>query len=193
MTSTHCFLNLPHKACFDPLSPPWRWLRLLLALCIFQVAATTAAQDSQYLYSDDGNEVTDTRTGLVWRRCVEGMRWNGSTCIGSAASYSYTAALQLAASEAGRTGVAWRLPGLSELNAVARTMSMHPTIGSGTFPATPEMWFWSSSAFAGVADYSWLVFFGAGDDIRLQLDKVAVRLVRANPQNSKVVVANTDK
>ena len=29
---------------------------------------------SRYVISTDGNEVTDNTTGLIWRRCAEGMK-----------------------------------------------------------------------------------------------------------------------
>jgi len=66
--------------------------------------------DSRYTVS--GDEVTDTVTGLVWKRCVEGL--SGASCTGTAKPASYKEAQALAA-EAAKTGTPWRLPSRSEL------------------------------------------------------------------------------
>jgi hypothetical protein len=63
-------------------------------------------------YTVSGDEVTDTVTGLVWKRCVEGL--SGATCTGTAKPSSYKEAQALAA-EAAKKGVPWRLPSRTEL------------------------------------------------------------------------------
>lgn len=40
-------------------------------------------------FTDNGNgTVTDTKTGIMWKRCAEGQIWTGSTCSGTAAGYT---------------------------------------------------------------------------------------------------------
>ena len=45
------------------------------------VTAAVHAQD-RFVISSDGQEVTDSTTKLVWRRCGEGQSWDGKTCSG---------------------------------------------------------------------------------------------------------------
>ena len=55
------------------------FLSLMLATAAFQAAA-----QERYTPSSDGDEIKDTKTGLMWRRCAEGMIWKKSTCTGKA-------------------------------------------------------------------------------------------------------------
>ncbi len=66
--------------------------------------------DSRYTVSVD--EVTDTVTGLKWKRCVEGL--SGASCTGTAKPASYKEAQALALSAA-TTAKPWRLPSRTEL------------------------------------------------------------------------------
>src|SRR2546425_126039 len=89
-----------------------------------------------YLISTDGSEVTDTKTGLIWRRCAEGMVCSAGTCSGEALELSYEGALQRAKSEASRNGKAWRVPEAHELAGVV-DKSRNPMINHTAFPAQP--------------------------------------------------------
>jgi hypothetical protein len=105
----------------------------------------------RYIVSADGQEVTDRQTSLIWRRCAEGMNWNGSTCAGVASAFTHEAALQRAAAQASSTGIAWRLPNVKELASIADKSLSNPAIDPTAFPATPATlvnWFWSASAAA---------------------------------------------
>ena len=143
-----------------------------------------------YLISKNGSEVTDKKTGLIWRRCVEGMRWNGKTCVGKASALTRAAALQLAINQTTSTSVAWRLPNKDELVSIVDYDS-HPAINTKVFPATPAQPFWvDSPAFtfvnqSGKSDnlFGWFVNFDDGyvhqkNDLR---DSYHVRLVRTGP------------
>jgi hypothetical protein len=48
---------------------------LLAGLC----SAHTAQAQARYSYSTDGSVVTDSKTGLIWRRCSEGQSWSAGT------------------------------------------------------------------------------------------------------------------
>jgi hypothetical protein len=65
--------------------------------------------------SDDGQEVLDTQTNLIWRRCVEGMNWNGVTCEGNPLGVMLQEGLSRALLQAHETAKAWRLPNIKEL------------------------------------------------------------------------------
>ncbi|PXW94919.1 hypothetical protein C7444_1111, partial [Sphaerotilus hippei] len=38
---------------------------------------------SDFVSIDDGSQVLDRKTGLIWMRCIEDQRWSGTTCIAS--------------------------------------------------------------------------------------------------------------
>jgi hypothetical protein len=121
-----------------------------------------AASAQPFTISTDGREVTDQRTGLIWRRCTEGMVFSGGTCAGTASTFTHGAALQHAAAQAGSTGIAWRLPNIKELSSIADKSFRDPAIDPIAFPATPASQFWSASSVAGGIYGAWYVYFGSG-------------------------------
>ncbi|MGZ8217457.1 Lcl domain-containing protein [Methylomagnum sp.] len=157
-------------------------LQIKMSLAIL---GTTAS--GPYIISVDGQEVTDTRTQLVWRRCVEGMAWNGATCAGPALFGMWDHALHRADAEAHRTGQAWRLPNVKELAGLVDRASTELTpdvlaIDPTVFPATPNFQAWSSSPSASDAFYAWSVHFYYGSVYFTYLeDNGAIRLVRDGP------------
>lgn len=111
------------------------------------VRSTQLIKPVRYQYSTDGQEVTDTQTRLIWRRCVEGMSWNGVTCTGSATVYDHANALLRATAEADADGVAWRVPNIKELQSIVDTSRIMPAADTSLFPATPTAtFFWSASS-----------------------------------------------
>ncbi len=131
--------------------------------------------DAPFTVSADGAEVTDAKTGFIWRRCAEGMTASVSGCTGAATTHTHTAALTLANSQAG-----WRLPNVQELSSIADLSRQNPSIDSVAFPAAPSLEFWSSSPYVGDAQYAWLVGFSDGYfGIGSRGSAGYVRLVRA--------------
>ncbi|MEQ1813101.1 MAG: DUF1566 domain-containing protein [Candidatus Nitrotoga sp.] len=123
-------------------------LATLLLACLLN-ALPVAASAQPFTISADGNEVTDQKTGLIWRRCAEGMNWDGSTCAGVATTFTHEAALQRAAVQATSTGTAWRLPNIKELSSIIDGNRSIPAIDLAAFPATPSNLFWSASIVDG--------------------------------------------
>jgi hypothetical protein len=141
--------------------------------------------DSQYTLSQDGTEVTDTKTGLIWQRCALGMSWDGTTCGGTATSHTWEDALAQAASVATNTSVAWRLPNKKELISLVETACVGQAINETLFPATPGV-IWSSSTLnnfnndanrSNFALYVYFTYDGMGGDTD-KFDTLSVRLVR---------------
>jgi hypothetical protein len=99
--------------------------------------------NARYSFSDDGKEVTDSQTGLVWRRCAEGMTWNGATCAGEATNFSsIVQAETFAKTQASASQLAWRVPNKEELISLVRVyQGKHDPVA---FPATPAYYFCSS-------------------------------------------------
>ena len=57
----------------------------------------------------------DTKTNLVWRRCAEGMKWDGKICGGKPVKYKLSEAKGVAAGAAKASGQAWRIPNRDDL------------------------------------------------------------------------------
>jgi len=148
---------------------------LLSAACVLTTAPAQA--QSRYSTSIDGSEVNDSQTGLVWRRCAEGMAWSGGTCTGTTATYTHEQALARAKTQSG-----WRLPNVKELGSIVDRTRSNPAIDVAAFPATSPNTFWSSSPYAGDAPDvggAWFVGFGNGSvHYNLRSYSYAVRLVR---------------
>lgn len=139
-------------------------------------APNVHAQD-RYTVSADSQEITDSKTGLIWKRCAEGMTWKGKTCTGQALFFNQPDA----AARAKASGAEWRLPVLKELSSIVSARDAEEgkaAIDPVVFPGTPVARFWTSSStgpgyftFVGFSDGS------AGESPRIAPG--AVRLVRA--------------
>jgi len=159
---------------FRPLHLLGQWLTsvlLLAGLC----GVPTAQAQARYSYSADGSEVTDSKTGLIWRRCSEGQSWSAGTCSGAAATYTHEQALVQAQTQTG-----WRLPNIKELSSITDKSHINLAIDVTAFPATPpSSWFWSSTPYVKDASKAWDVDFydgyASGD---LRSNSYHVRLVR---------------
>jgi Protein of unknown function (DUF1566) len=144
---------------FDRKSSPMN-IKHVLASLLLPIALWANA--APFSISADGQEVTDAKTGLIWRRCAEGMTASVSGCTGTAGTFSAIDALTLASTQASSTGVAWRLPNVKELSSIADKSRINPAIDTAAFPATPPSYFWSSSPWVVLAGNVWAVFFGDG-------------------------------
>jgi hypothetical protein len=131
--------------------------------------------------SEDGTEVTDTRTGLVWRRCAAGMVWNidSQACLGTATEFQWKEALDYA--KTNRQG-GWRLPNVKELFSITDHEVTKPAIDSLAFPNTPtSVGFLSSTPMDNAGDlHVQLVLFNYGSVERQphKGNSWALRLVR---------------
>jgi hypothetical protein len=114
---------------------------------------------ARFIISEDGTEVTDNKTGLIWRRCAEGMTASIDGCTGIPGVYDLEAALALANREAKATSQAWRLPKVEELSSIVDTSRKDPSIDTDVFPGTPGSAFFTSSPDGSL---SWFVSFYVG-------------------------------
>jgi hypothetical protein len=132
--------------------------------------------------NSDGSEVVDHQTGLTWRRCAEGMTFDGSTCAGSFRSFDRGSALPYARDQPG-----WRLPNVKELQTLVDESRTAPGIDVNAFPGTPATWFWASTPYVADPNFAWIVHFSNGggayvnnrQNFSFGVDG-AVRLVRAS-------------
>lgn len=178
------------------LIPPCAFIGLLMTLCpFFTQAAQTCKPESiqastptaQFSDHNDGT-VTDTQTGLMWKRCSEGQAWDAvnATCANEAGSYTWQAALRLAAT-VNSTGFAghtdWRVPNVKELRSITERQCFAPGINATVFPATPTAFYWSSSPSTSNPSFAWTIGFGQSNySNRISVTtQFSVRLVRDTP------------
>ena len=104
------------------------------------VTAAVHAQD-RFVISSDGQEVTDSTTKLVWRRCGEGQSWDGKTC----------------------SGKPWRIPSREELVSLYDAkVKRAPHIDGSVFPKATNGPFWAIRAGTDDDLNAWLVNFRNG-------------------------------
>jgi len=147
-----------------------------LSFLLLLSAGAGIAQE-RFTASADGQEVTDSRTGLIWRRCAEGMVFKGKTCTGQAAYLSAPDA----ATRAKAAGAEWRLPILKELSSIvsAREADVDKAaIDPNAFPATPVARFWTSSS-TGPGYFTFVGFSDGSAGEAPRATSAAVRLVRS--------------
>lgn len=168
---------------------PTRLFSNLLLFFVFLLAFATPlfAQDtptSDFTDNGDGT-VTHQKTGLTWMRCALGQTWTGSTCSGTASSYTYSAALTLTSNFAGYSD--WRLPNIAELQTIVERSNVNPAINTELFPNTLSNNTFRSSTFASlqgpgsIGGTTWTVSFFGGYVVKNDGDfAIAVRLVRSS-------------
>jgi hypothetical protein len=165
-----------------PLSRAARPGLRLAAMALLALAAGAAHAQGRFTISADGQEVTDTEARLTWRRCSEGMRWDGKACAGKLLKYSYAGAKDKAMDTARADGKAWRIPTREELVAlVDMKQKKKPRIDTQAFPQTPGALYWASRTGSTDNLNVWLVNFSNGK-VRPSIgqSKFPLRLVRAS-------------
>ncbi len=114
--------------------------------------------DGRYELLNNGTEVKDTQTDLVWLRCSLGQVWSGAACTGSAVRYNWVNALQTAKN----MGNGWRLPNVKELDSLVEQACYNPSINETFLLGTVSSSYWSSSPTSHFAGAAWVVYFDLG-------------------------------
>ncbi|HEX4234169.1 MAG TPA: DUF1566 domain-containing protein [Caldimonas sp.] len=154
----------------------------IAAFALLAFAAGASPAQGRFVISADGQEVTDSTTRLIWRRCAEGMHWDGKTCSGKAATFTYKEAKKVA-DDAHDQVKFWRIPDRDELvGIVDKTAKKKPLIDAKAFPGTPKNLFWAVREGHDDDLNAWLVNFSNGK-VRANIGqkKFPLRLVRATP------------
>lgn len=135
-------------------------------------------------FIDHGNgTVTDVTTGLMWKRCAEGL--SGETCAtGTASSITWSNAIAAAEGSTFAGFTDWRLPNVKELHSIVETCGNDLAINQSIFPGTPSIAggavFWSASTSVATPTDAWLVAFERGGALPTgKTSRLYVRLVRA--------------
>ena len=160
------------------------WAGNAQAFCLDDLPASNP--DS--VYTDHGNgTVTDTRTGLMWKQCAEGL--SGAHCAtGTLTALTWVNALALAEGTSFAGYSDWRLPNIRELFSLVETCRANPAVNMTRFPGTPPALidpeepssaFWSSSPTDGLFFFTRFVDFGSGRTSNaFRTSSLGVRLVR---------------
>src|ERR1035437_746674 len=131
------------------------FLRCLALLGLMLGAASPALAAKTYSDNGDGT-VTDPTTGLIWMRCAMGQTWDGSTCTGTASTYTWDQANALTGTVTFAGQSDWRLPNIRELQTIVDRTESDPAIDRVAFPNTPMfLYFWSGSPYAGDSNAWW--------------------------------------
>jgi hypothetical protein len=165
----------------------WLWIpsTSLAALAGVANAVTCVdylpASNPDVVYVDHGDgTVTDTRTGLMWKQCAEGL--SGVGCgMGTLMTFTWSGALSHAVSSSFAGYTNWRLPNVKELSSLVEDCRFQPAINDSLFPNTPSSSFWSGSPDAAYWNYGWVVdfYFGSVPPAGLRRSNVGhVRFVR---------------
>ncbi len=88
-----------------------------------------------YLVYANGTAL-DTKTKLMWMRCVVGQSWTGSTCSGKGTYFKWEAARQQTASFAGHND--WRVPTIEELRTLTYCSNGKPAYFNNGKPGEDE-------------------------------------------------------
>ena len=135
----------------------------IAAFALLALVASASQAQARYTISADGQEVIDTTTRLAWRRCAEGLRWNGKECAGKLKTFKYPEAREAAAAAVKGEAKAWRIPTKDELVAlVDKTATKKPRIDIAAFPQTPAKPFWAVRPGSDDDLSAWLVNFANG-------------------------------
>jgi Protein of unknown function (DUF1566) len=135
----------------------------LAALSLLALAATASHGQARFTTSSDGQEVTDATTRLVWRRCAEGLRWDGKACAGKLMKYKFGEAKDVAEGAARSGAKAWRIPTKDELvSLLDKNAKKKPRIDANAFPQTPAQPFWAMRPGTDDDLNAWLVSFANG-------------------------------
>ncbi len=114
---------------------------------------------------DNGNgTVSDNKTGLMWKKCVEGV--SGNKCnAGSANTFTWEQARKHPGRINNLGGFAghdnWRLPNIEELISIVEKRCYNPSININRFPGSSSD-VWSGSPYTSNSSSAWFVSFHNG-------------------------------
>jgi hypothetical protein len=89
----------------------------------FMSVVSLAQGADRFSVIENGTQMKDNTTGLIWRRCFEGQQLSGEICSGTPTGFTHKDALVMAQSESG-----WRLPNIKELASILNLGGASPSI-----------------------------------------------------------------
>lgn len=107
--------------------------------------------DNRFIDNEDGT-VSDKKTGLMWKKCTEGLSGEGCS-QGQVAWFSFGSALGYMLEVETFAGYDdWRIPNIKELFSIVEDACTSPAINEVIFPNT-ESWFYLTSTSGYEIDY----------------------------------------
>ena len=151
-------------------------LALLLSLNV-QAQAPKSSPD-RFQVSADGQEVLDQDTRLIWRRCLEGMRYEAGRCLGEPQPLAWSQGVDWAKAVSMPT-TSWRMPTMMELSSVIDMNRHGAPVDPVLFPDTPRAYVWSATVNERTPSHAWVMFYANGYMMSAQQSiSYFVRLVR---------------
>lgn len=140
------------------------------------VVSTTP--NNEFEIQPGGETVLHEPTGLIWKRCVEGLSWDGAECTGQDAGYDWQEALAAADAQS-----EWRVPNIRELLSLVEYCARLPAVNTDIFPMTGVDSVWTSTPVYNDSLQAWQVdFFDGRTDQAGKIDSgVPVLLVKDGP------------
>jgi hypothetical protein len=161
---------------------------------------TAPNADSDYILGTAqgmGDAAMHWNSGLVWKRCVEGMTYSGGACTGAPTANTWNAwadadrLLPQAFAGQASWGISlpmdhrllhsggWRMAYYQELLHLRESCGYGPSVNRSVFPDTPGSWVWSGSPHADNTANARLVSFASnGFGYTDRTDTWHARLVR---------------
>jgi len=145
---------------------------------------------SQFEFTQDGDTVTDKKTGLMWSRCPWNYSWELSTCTtGDAATgkLSWENSLYVASdnstSDSPYLGYSdWRLPNIKEIASIVERKCAGLAINHQVFGGAGSGVYWSNTHVDGSTNVRVVNFVSGQVTSALPTEEFFLRLVRdVNP------------
>ncbi|MDD3284810.1 MAG: DUF1566 domain-containing protein [Patescibacteria group bacterium] len=132
-----------------------------------EIPCSGTGQDGEYQigqamsYTTTTNTVLDNSTGLMWKKCSEGL--SGNNCeTGTATTHTFAQAITICENDETDGYTDWRLPNIKELLTLVDFGKSNPAIDITAFPATVSEYYWSSTTYLDSPRIAWSVYFYDG-------------------------------
>lgn len=154
---------------------------------VCKTSSIVATTPSSRFHDNDNGTVTDSKTGLMWQKCIEGRPWNSiaKSCSDDGFDFlGWAEALGTATTANSNGGFAgytdWRVPSIKELASIIERQCYDPAINMSVFPDIYPTNFWSSSPSTDRFSYSamYVDFYAGGESHTFKDYGALVRLVR---------------
>jgi len=152
------------------------------------IPATTPTNQFTFDF-EDGEVVTDNKTGLMWSRCPLGYQWEDNTCnYTSDKSMSWMEALDFVAQNKTAetphlTYSDWRLPNIKELASIIERRCSEPSVNQYLFGYTAfsSLSYWSNTHYISSTDVRVVNYYFGSLHSSSATNELLVRLVRDVP------------
>lgn len=151
-----------------------------VVFCCNALAETASCLSNKKRFLFQGENIIDQQTHLTWKRCSEGMAWNGTKCTGEITLMK----LAEAKNTAKISGKGWRVPTVEELY----SLLLNPCTGKATHKeiltdihdiGENSAPYWTSSKAEVLPNFYYYIDFMSGQvDAHSSGFSLAVRLVK---------------